>query len=288
MSRAVIYAVVADILFALLDGTVKSVAQRYPVLEIAFLRFFLGALFASLLVAYVRPGWPSSETIRYNTLRSFLVVVTATTFYYALSVLGFAEAVALSFLSPIFVVLFGALILGETIDKRIIIGLATGFGGMLVMVVTQFDLANLGGTRAEVSEDFILGVGAVLISAVSYAFVLVILRARATRDALEIIVWFQNIVPALLLAVPAAFVWVTPSPIDCIAFVVIGLLGVGGHLMMARAFAEAQAARLAPLHYLALVWSSIIGYVAFSEIPTPGILLGAVLIVIGTYVTQRR
>jgi len=289
MSRAAIYAIVADILFAMLDGTIKSVAQRYHVLEVAFLRFLFGALIASALVAWVRPGWPSTETIKYNMLRSVLVVVTATSFFYALSVLGFAETVALSFLSPIFVVVFGALLLGETIDRRIVLGLLAGFGGMLVMVFTHLDVAGFGGgTRPPLPPDFAYGLAAVLVSTVSYAFVLVILRVRASRDAREVIVWFQNVIPMLILAVPAAYVWVTPSLADLGRFAVIGLLGVGGHLLMARAFAEAEAARLAPLHYLALVWSAIIGYVFFAEVPTAGLLVGAALIVVGTLVTQRR
>lgn len=289
MSRAAIYAIVADILFAMLDGTIKSVAQRYHVLEVAFLRFLFGALIASALVAWVRPGWPSTETIKYNMLRSVLVVVTATSFFYALSVLGFAETVALSFLSPIFVVVFGAILLGETIDRRIVFALLAGFGGMLVMVFTHLDVAGFGGgARPPLPPDFAYGLAAVLVSAVSYAFVLVILRVRASRDAREVIVWFQNVIPMLILAVPAAYVWVTPSLADLGRFAVIGLLGVGGHLLMARAFAEAEAARLAPLHYLALVWSAIIGYVFFAEVPTAGLLVGAALIVVGTLVTQRR
>ncbi len=289
MSRAAIYAIIADILFAMLDGTIKSVAQRYHVLEVAFLRFLFGALIASALVVWVRPGWPSAETIKYNMLRSVLVVVTATSFFYALSVLGFAETVALSFLSPIFVVVFGALLLGETIDRRIVFALLAGFGGMLVMVFTHLDVAGFGGgTRPHLPPDFAYGLAAVLVSAVSYAFVLVILRVRASRDAREVIVWFQNVIPMLILAAPAAYVWVTPSLQDLGRFAVIGLLGVGGHLLMARAFAEAEAARLAPLHYLALVWSAIIGYVFFAEVPTAGLVVGATLIVVGTLITQRR
>lgn len=289
MSRAAIYAIVADILFALLDGTIKSVAQSYHVLEVAFLRFLFGAIIASALLAWVRPAWPSPETIKYNLLRSCLVVVTATSFFYALSVLGFAETVALSFLSPIFVVLFGAVLLGEIIDRRILIALASGFGGMLVMVATHLDLAGTGmAGRPHLPPNFAWGLAAVLVSTVSYAFVLVILRVRASRDAREIIVWFQNVIPMLILAAPAAFVWSTPNLSDLGRFAAIGLLGVCGHLLMARAFAEAEAARLAPLHYLALVWAAIIGYLFFAEVPTAGMLLGAALIVVGTLATQRR
>lgn len=287
MSRAAAYALVADLLFAMLDGIIKSVASRYPIVEVAFLRFAFGSFFAILLVVYVRPGWPSRETVTYNALRSVLVVVTATTFFYALSVLGFAETVALSFLSPIFMVLFGALLLGETVDRRVLAGLAAGFAGMLVMVLGRLDLSvsvSTVGMAPQVSS----GIVAVLVSAVSYALVMVLLRVRATRDAREIIVLFQNIGPLLMLAIPASLVWVGPSGGDLVRFALIGVLGVAGHVLMARAFAEAEAARLAPLHYLTLVWSVLFGYLFFSETPSMATILGGALIVVGTLVTQRR
>ena len=81
----------------------------------------------------MRPGWPGRETVIFNATRSLLVVVVATTFFYALSVLPLAEAIALSFVSPLFMVLFGVLLLGERIDSRIGIAIAAGLAGMLLI-----------------------------------------------------------------------------------------------------------------------------------------------------------
>ena len=287
MHRAALLAIAADLVLAIMDGLVKGVAGRYPILEVTFLRFACGSLFAALMVAAVRPGWPSPETVRYNALRSVLVVFTAGSFFYALSVLPFAETVALSFLSPVFMVLFSALLLKESIDSRILVALAAGFAGMLVMAGGH--LAQSQSALAQpMTWQTLSGIVAVLFSAVMYALVIVLLRVRATRDRVEIIVLFQNVGPALLLAVPAALVWTTPTSVDLARFVLIGLLGVIGHLLLARAFASAEAARLAPLHYMTLVWSAVIGYVAFSEIPGTTTLIGAGLIIVGTLYAQRR
>ena len=67
-----------------------------------------------------------------------------------------------------------------------------------------------------------------------------------------------------------------------------GLLGVGGHLLLARAYAQVQAIRLAPLDYTALIWAVLIGYFAFDEVPQPAAGLGAVLIVSGAWLASRR
>ena len=68
----------------------------------------------------------------------------------------------------------------------------------------------------------------------------------------------------------------------------MGVLGVIGHILMATAFAKAQAARLAPLEYTALVWAVLIGYADFSEVPAPAALAGGALIIGAALLTSRR
>jgi drug/metabolite transporter (DMT)-like permease len=266
-------------LLCAMDALIKGVAQRFPVFEVAFARYLFGSLLILGLAAVARPGWPSAETLRANGLRALLVVITATTFYYALARLPLAETIALSFLSPIFVALAANLVLGETIDRRIVSGLGAGFAGMLVIVAGQTGL-SFGGSFS--------GVAAVLVSAVTYALSMVLLRARAQTDPVVTIVTIQNVAPAAILLVPALLVWQQPSPADWGVLALLGTLGVLGHLLMARAYAKAQAARLAPLEYTALLWASLFGFAFFGEVPTPTTLAGAALIIGGAVVASRR
>ncbi len=281
MSQAILMAIAADGLLSLMDAIIKSLTPRYATFQIAFMRFAAGMIWASLLLAYLRPGWPSRETVIYNSTRSVLIVITATSFFYALSQLPLADTIALAFLSPMFVALFGAMFLKERIDLRIAIALAAGFAGMLL-------IAGARAGSGTYTTGAIYGTAACLLSAVTYALTLVLLRARATRDSISIIVWFQNLGPTLILAIPAALVWVAPSWQDAGTFVVIGALGVSGHFLLAAAFARAEAARLAPVHYTTLVWGVIFGYVFFTEIPATATFIGAGLIVLGTLATHRR
>ena len=117
---------------------------------------------------------------------------------------------------------------------------------------------------------------------------MVLLRARAAKDPVVTIVALQNGVPAAILAIPAWWVWVPPTGRDAALFLAIGTLGVGGHLLLARAFSKAEAARLAPLEYTALVWAVLLGFTVFGEVPTATTLAGAALIVGGALVASRR
>ena len=115
-----------------MDAVIKGMAAHYPVLQVAFLRFVFGTLVAAGVVAVLRPGWPSRETTIANGLRSVIAVLTATTFFYALSELPLAETLVLSFLAPMFVALFGLVLLREPVGGRVVAALAAGFAGTLV------------------------------------------------------------------------------------------------------------------------------------------------------------
>jgi S-adenosylmethionine uptake transporter len=58
--------------------------------------------------------------------------------------------------------------------------------------------------------------------------------------------------------------------------------------MLAHAFARMEAARLAPVTYVTLVWGVVFGFLLFAEVPGVATIAGAVLIVLGTLFTRRR
>lgn len=280
MRRAVLLAAAGEGVLTFMDMLIKAASARYPTFEIAFLRFACGSLFALALVAVLRPGWPTRDAVVYNGTRSVLVVITATAFFFALGRLPLADAIALSFLSPLFMALLGALLLGETIDRRVGLALGAGFLGMVLIAGSK-----VGAT--DYSAEAWQGVAACLVSAITYAFSIVLLRARAQHDPFAIILTFQTIAPALMLAVPAALVWVPPTPADVALFLVVGAIGTCGHYMLALALARVEAARLAPAHYTTLVWGTLLGYLAFGDVPGIATLVGAILIVAATLITQR-
>lgn len=77
----------------LMDGTIKEATSRYPAIEVAFLRFVFGAAISLAVVLATRTGWPTWDAVRANGLRSVLVAMTATLFFYALSVLPLIDAI---------------------------------------------------------------------------------------------------------------------------------------------------------------------------------------------------
>jgi len=266
-------------LLTAMDAVVKAQMQQHPFIVALFMRFALGGLCALAVVALARPAFPTRSSLIGNTVRIPVVVMTAGSFFYSLSVLPLAEAVTLSFLAPVFVALLGALILKERLDGRILQALGFGIAGMLMMVWPRL--------QGEVSGAG-LGVAAALFSAVSYAFNLILLRRIALKEHPSIIVLFQNGGPALCLAIPAWLHFVPLSGQDLAAYFFAGALGVAGHLSLTSAFARAPASRLAPIEYTALIWASLLGWSVFGEVPSLTTFAGGLLIVAGAFAVSRR
>lgn len=262
-----------------MDAVLKGQMQKHPFALALFMRFAMGGLCALVVLAIARPAWPTRDSLIGNLARIPLVVLTAGSFFYSISVLPLAEALTLSFLAPVFVALLGGLLLREKIDKRVLQALGFGLAGMLVMVWPRLQ-GHVSGAG--------LGVAAALFSAVSYAFNLVLLRRIAMREHPTIIVAFQNIGPALCLAVPAMSVLVPISMADLAIYLGAGALGVAGHLTLTSAYARAAASKLAAIEYTALIWASLLGFHLFGEVPLYTTYVGALLIIAGAVAVSRR
>ncbi|WP_353181982.1 DMT family transporter [Bosea sp. (in: a-proteobacteria)] len=262
-----------------MDAVMKGQMRQHPFALALFMRFAMGGLCALAVLAVARPARPTRDSVIGNLARVPLVVLTAGSFFYSISELPLAEALTLSFLAPVFVALLGGLLLRETIDRRVLQALAFGLAGMLVMVWPRLQ-GHVGGAG--------LGVAAALFSAVSYAFNLVLLRRIAMREHPTVIVAFQNVGPALCLAVPAASLFEPIAPADLALYLFAGALGVAGHLTLTSAYARAAASRLAAIEYTALIWASLLGFHLFGEVPLYTTYLGALLIVAGAVAVSRR
>jgi drug/metabolite transporter (DMT)-like permease len=288
-------AVIAIFILSVMDAMIKGISVDYGTLQVVQMRFLMGALVITCIFFALFPGWPSWEVIRINGVRGFLVVFTALTFFYGLSVLPLAEALALSFLSPIFIAILGVVILKEKAGGNIILGLILGTAGMMVMVIGL--QTNEAGPRPA------LGIAAAILSAFSYGLAIVLLRARALKDPVVTIVLIQHLVPAIIVSLIGLIVWqfITPGlaavpkaaqfqPLSGEAllwFLALGLCGAFGHLILATAFSRAAASSLAPLDYTSLIWAVLFGYLFFHEVPGLTTYIGAVLIAAGAFVTTR-
>jgi drug/metabolite transporter (DMT)-like permease len=281
----VLLAAIGILLLTGMDAVLKAQMQAHPVTVAVFCRFVTGGIISLLVLAWLKPPQPTEGEVRANLIRVPLVVLTAGSFFLAVSLLPLAEAISLSFLAPCFIAVLGVVWLRERLDRSILIALACGLAGMAVMLWPKLD-SGLGGSA--LGAGTALGVGAALFSAFAYAVNIILLRQLAMKQHPAIIVAFQNVGPALLMLPFAAWLWSWPTFADWFMFAVAGVLAVGGHLVLTYAFSKANASKIAPTEYTSLVWAALIGFFVFAEVPTLYTFAGAALIIVGSLALARR
>ena len=265
-------------LLSIMDAVVKHVSASVPTWEIVLLRYFFGTAFALPMFLAGGLRLPPLDVLRAHLLRSVAIVLTAASFFYALSALPLAVTLALSFTSPILIALLARLSLRERPPAGVLVAIGIGFAGVLTVLAGE--LGRSGGATLP-------GIAAAVAAAAFYAISMVSLKARAARDSLATIVLLQNAFAALIVAPFGLSVWAPPSPATLLWFAVIGFVGTAGHVALAWAYGRADASRLGAVEYTAFIWAIGLGLAFFGEVPSWATLAGAALIIVGAVVAVR-
>lgn len=276
-------AAAAAALFIGMDAVVKTLGPRFDAVQLTFLRFASGCLFALPLWAWFHSPLPARKDLPLHVLRALLLLAALLGWFHSLRLLPLVQAVAVGYTAPIFISLLAMLVLRERPSRWIWASLALGVLGGAVSLWPEWQAAGDAGSAARIE-----GLLAAAFSAVCYAGVVVMARHQAQRDGLWTILMVQNVLPTLLLALPAAAGWRPMEGGDVLPVLTIGLLATGGLLCITWAFTHLEASRVAPVEYTGLIWAGALGYLVFGEVPSTTTLASAALIVGGCLLLLRR
>ncbi len=279
----------AVLLFAIMDATMKGLSLSVGLFNALFWRALAGTL---LGLAVMLPGghrWPKRAVLRLHILRGAVVTLMASLFFFALMRMPLAEAIALSFIAPLIALYLAALLLGERIGKRAISASLLGLVGVAVILS--------GRMQDSYDWDALLGAAAVLVSAVLFAWNLIIQRQQAQLASPVEVAFFQHGVMFILFGLCAITAWAAPGlvplrldlPRPDSFLLIAGCAGFAFTSLaaFAWAYARAEAQHLIPVEYTAIIWAAIIGWLAFGELLTLPTIAGAALIVAGCLIALR-
>ena len=274
--RAALLMLFSTLVLSSMHALVRYLGQQLHPFEIAFFRNLFGLLV--ILPLLIRHGRQSFATKQpgLQLLRGLSSIVAMLGWFYGLSLVPLAEATAISFSSAIFATLGAVLILGERMRLRRWSAVIVGFLGTLVLLRPGF---------TEVGPGVLL----ILLSSVCWgASIVIVKRLGRTDSALAIVTW-MSIMLTLYSLPPALWVWQQPTPVQLGWLLLIGLLASAGHLAMVSALKLVDASSLTPLDYTRLIWTALIGYLVFGELPDVWTWIGGSLIFASaTYITLRE
>ena len=265
LTYAVLLFTFSMLVLVCMDAVAKWTSERLDPLFITWARYVSQLV---ILLALFGPGFfrrLRTNHLRLQLLRSALMLGATLFFFSGIALMPLSAAIALIFISPLFVVALAGPILGEKVGPRRWAAVIVGLAGMLLIVrpgTESFSWASL------------LILGAVL----CYGGQQLATRYLSVGDPASTTLIFTAIVGGLVMSIAAPFVWQTPNWQEAVALVSLGVLATIGHFMLILALSLAPASLLAPLDYTSLIWGTILGMLVFNETLDPLTMTGAAII----------
>lgn len=266
--------------FAGMDALMKGLSLELGAYNAVLWRTLLSMFVTGVFFLVQGARIPGSPILRIHVLRGLVISVMAFLFFWGLARVPLAEAIALSFIAPLIALYLAAGLLDEHIGRQAVFASLLGFGGALVIIG-----GKLGG---DLDRPMALGIAAILLSAVMYAYNLILQRRQALLAGPVEIAFFQNTVVFGVYLALAPWLAFVPAPQVVPAIAGASALSIVSILLLSWAYARAEARMLIPVEYTAFIWAALLGWVFFAEAVTPATLAGTALIVLGCLIAMRQ
>jgi S-adenosylmethionine uptake transporter len=278
--RGFVAALAAVAVLSIMDAVMKHLVLVIGIIAVSVWRSAANLLVSAILYLPRRRFWPDRKTLRIHVVRGVVVMVMAAWFFWGIGRVPLAQAIALTFIAPLIAMLLAAFTLDEHVGPRSIAGAIAAFAGVIVIV--------LGEARAQVAADVLLGIAAILASALCYAVNIVLMRRQALAAKPLEINFFQcvTVMALWLAAIPAVGMPAWPGD-QWLWIAVACLLSTSGTLLFAWGYARGPASYLAVTEYSGFLWASALGWIVFHERVSLYTLAGALLIVGGCLIAAR-
>lgn len=268
----------AVLFFSAMSMMVKWGGQTMPAIQLVFARVSV-TLILSLGHLRFRKIPVLGVNRRLLAFRGIAGTIALACYYYALTVLPLGDATAIQYTNPVWTSLIAAVLLGEGIHRRDVVGGILGVSGVALVAQPSF---LFGGPPQPPAA-----LAAICVASVISAFAYTAVRElRRTDEPLVVVAWFPLV--AFPFVAPFAFkYWVAPTPLEWAVLLGIGLTTQIAQIMLTESIHRMPAGRAASIGYLQIVVAFAVGLLFFGEIPTKWSVAGACLIVSGTALTAH-
>ncbi len=267
--RGIALIAAAYLLYALGDAAAKLLVHELPVWQVLCVRSAMGVAFC--LAAGARGAL--AQMLRASN-RGQLLAMSAANFlawaayYAAANYLQLPQLYVMYYVSPILATLMAGAMLGEVV--RTVHWLATllGFGGVLLAVPPVGPLPAL--------LPALLGLAA----AVLWAYSSVLYRANVARNSNLELMLINNLAMLLCSGAPMPWLWHGPAWPQWGLLALTGVTGLAAHYLYLSGIRRVPVAVAGPIGFSSLLWSVVLGYLVWHELPGWNMLAGGALIML--------
>lgn len=262
--------------FGCMAIAIRLASQTLHTFEVAFFRNLFGLLAVMpLLLGAQRASLRTKQLPKYF-VRCLIGVCSMFSAFWAIGHLPLAQAISLTYSSPIFATIAAVLFLDERVRARRWLAVAAGFIGVLVIMRPG---------SAEFSIDLLVA----LLAAVLSGAVSIQLKQLSKADSANTIVLYTYAFWVPMSLLPALFVWQWPHGITWLWIVGAGLFGTGGQVLWTHALKIGEVSALTPIGFTQLPLLAVAGWLWFGESVGIYTVIGASIIIgSNAYIAHRE
>jgi drug/metabolite transporter (DMT)-like permease len=266
--RGIMFMIGATVMFAISNALSKWLVAIYPVGEVMFSRSLSSLIVCS---AFMLPMTGlavfATKRVRDHLARGLSQAISQTFTVLAFSLMPLAGAVAINFSAPLFSALISVVWLKERAGIARWAALLIGFVGVLIVVKPGADSIQLGALFA-------------LANAVMYGSVTVAVRGMSKTESANTLLMWQMATLAVFHAFLLVFGLRWPTPQHAGLMVSMGAANAAAQYLWTKALHAAPATAVSPFYYFLLVWSLVLGFAVWGDVPTISLLIGSGVVVV--------
>jgi drug/metabolite transporter (DMT)-like permease len=275
MLRAALLMTLSAMLFGCMAVMIRLASSQLHPFEIAFFRNLFGLVFALPILLRHGRSILYTQKLSLYFMRCLIGIVSMLAGFWALVNLPLAQAVAISYSTPLFVTIGAVLVLGEVVRARRWSAVVIGFIGVLIVLQPGAD-------------SFSLGTLIALLAAALSASVAISIKFLTRTEKPDTIVLYTTLIWVPLSLLPALWVWVTPSGITWLWIIAAGAFGTMAHMLWTRALNLGDASAITPISFVQLPFVAVAAYFLFDEAITRWTVIGSVIIFAANIYIARR
>lgn len=255
--------------FAVQDGISRYLAENYNVIMIVMIRYWFFAAFVIAIAARKSGSIRAAAATRQPILqiaRGTLLALEICVMVTAFVLLGLVESHAIFASYPLLIAALSGPVLGEKVGWRRWVAIGIGFIGVMVILQPGYTV-------------FAPAAIIPLVSAFMFALYGLLTRYAARKDSTATSFFWTGTSGAVVMTLVGVWFWEPLAPADWLWMGALCLTGAGGHWLLIRTYAVAEASEVQPFAYLQLVFASAIGLLLLGETLRPNVAIGAAIVV---------
>lgn len=265
-AKGIALALISNALFILVGVIVRELSQSIDIFQILLFRQLV---FVTLLIPSIISNIDAMLHPKMVSMHVWRVTGAFIALYFSfltVSNIPFADATALGFLKVLFVAVISRLFLKENVGWARMTTILIGFTGVMLVVQPSLESESM----------FYVGTG--LVAALGAAIAVICVRKMANVESKTVVLAYQAIFVGAFALIPAIIEWQWPTWSELALLVLVGVISSIGQWFGVTAYKWGEANVVSNVEYSQMIYSMVLGYLLFAELPDSLALIGASVI----------